>query len=376
MVRINLSMAAPGLREAGTLTGAQIGVLGGVFSAMYAVGRIFNGSLCDRIKPRHMMAVGLCTAGVCNLCVGLFPPFAGMALLWGANAFALSMLWGAVQTVTFFLYQGEEGRIKMSLLSSAVAMGNIISILLTSWLVKNFGTAMAFLVPGALVVIVGAVDFFLYRTVGFYFSDEKAEACRDSGVPVILRLMKRNSVQRAMAAAFSHGVMKECIGLWMALIFVDIYGLDLKKNAAFMVLIPLIGFIGRLLFPTCYRLSGYDEMKTGRWAFLVSAVCGILLCFKGLGVAVGLMAISLMYAAVSMINTALLSVYPSRFTQEHSMNTLAGILDTCTYTGSALFSLIFGVVVMFWGYIPMFVSWAVLSLIGLIVLPRVKRQAL
>ena len=47
-----------------------------------------------------------------------------------------------------------------------------------------------------------------------------------------------------------------------------------------------------------------------------------------------------------------------------------------TYTGSALFSLIFGVVCDVLGYIPMFVSWAVLSLIGLIVLPRVKRQAL
>ena len=107
MVRINLSMAAPGLREAGTLTGAQIGVLGGVFSAMYAVGRIFNGSLCDRIKPRHMMAVGLCTAGVCNLCVGLFPPFAGMALLW-APCFCPVMLWGAVQTGPSFYIRGRR----------------------------------------------------------------------------------------------------------------------------------------------------------------------------------------------------------------------------------------------------------------------------
>lgn len=368
IVRINLSMAAPGLREAGALTGGQIGALGSIFSVMYALGRILNGSLCDRIRPRYMMAAGLCTAGLCNLIVGTLPPFAGMLVLWGANAFALSMLWGAVQTVIFALYQGEEGRIKMSLMSSAVAMGNIVSILLTAYLVKHYSVAMAFVVPGAMVILVGITDLFAYRGVSFYFSEE--EKPDSSGVKSIAGLIRRGGVRRVMASAFSHGVMKECIGLWMALIFVDIYGLDLNKSAVSIVLIPLIGFAGRLSFPALYKVCGSDEMKAGRLAFALSAVCGVLLCFKALGVIVGLLAISLMYAAISMINVALLAIYPSRFIEDHSMNTLAGILDTSTYAGSALLSVVYGYVVAHWGYVPMFISWAGFSLLGLWMLPR------
>ena len=368
IVRINLSMAAPGLREAGALTAEQIGALGSIFSVMYALGRILNGSLCDRIKPRYMMAAGLCTAGACNLIAGTLPTFAGMFVLWGANAFALSMLWGAVQTVTFALYQGEEGRLKMSLLSSAVAMGNIVSILLTAYLVKHYSLAMAFVVPGAMVMLVGAADLFMYRGVSFYFSEE--EKPERTGIKNITALIGRGSIRRVMVSAFSHGVMKECIGLWMAMIFVDIYDLDLSKSAVSIVLIPLIGFAGRLSFPALYKVCGSDEMKAGRLAFALSAVCGVLLCFKGLGVIVGLLAISLMYAAISMINVGLLAIYPSRFIEDHSMNTLAGILDTSTYAGSALLSVVYGYVVVRWGYVPMFVSWAGFSLLGLLMLPR------
>ena len=372
IVRVNLSMAAPGLREVGTLTGEQVGILGGVFSAMYAIGRILNGSLCDRIKPRYMMAAGLCAAGVCNIVVGTLPPFAGILVLWGVNAFALSMLWGAVQTVVFALYRGEEGRLKMSLMSSAVAMGNIVSILLTAYLVKHYSVAMAFIVPGAMVVLVGIAALFMYRGVGFYFGEEKKREAPSSGGRAIAGLLKRGNIRRTLAAAFSHGVMKECIGLWMALIFVDIYGMDLSKSAVSIVLIPLIGFAGRLLFPVFYRLCGYNEMKAGRWAFLLSAVCGVLLCFKALGAVTGLLAISFMYAAISMINVALLAVYPSRFIEEHAMNTLAGMLDTGTYAGSALLSMVYGFVVTRWGYVPMFVSWAAFSLLGMVMLPNEK----
>ena len=96
VARLNLSMAAPGLKDLQILTTEQIGLLGSAFSVIYACGRLLSGILSDRIAPWKMISVGLVLCGISNLCFGMFPPFAAILLLWGVNALAQSMLWGSV----------------------------------------------------------------------------------------------------------------------------------------------------------------------------------------------------------------------------------------------------------------------------------------
>ena len=96
IARVNLTMANPSLVEAGILNTVQIGALGGVFSAMFALGRLFNGILSDKAPPFAMISSGLAICAVSNILVGFFPPFIGIFLLWTANAYAQSMLWGSM----------------------------------------------------------------------------------------------------------------------------------------------------------------------------------------------------------------------------------------------------------------------------------------
>ena len=96
VARLNLSMAAPGLKNLAVLSTEQIGLLGSVFSVVYACGRLFSGLLSDRQAPWKMISTGLVLCGISNICFGLFPPFLAILLLWGVNAFAQSMLWGAI----------------------------------------------------------------------------------------------------------------------------------------------------------------------------------------------------------------------------------------------------------------------------------------
>jgi sugar phosphate permease len=59
IARLNLSMAAPGLKDLAVLSTEQIGVLGSVFSVVYACGRLFSGFLSDRQAPWKMISTGL-----------------------------------------------------------------------------------------------------------------------------------------------------------------------------------------------------------------------------------------------------------------------------------------------------------------------------
>ena len=92
IARLNLSMAAPAMKELGILNPAQLGLLGSVFSVVYALGRLVNGSLGDTCVPWKMICLGLGLVTVSNLLFSLFPPFWGLLILWGGNAYAQSIL--------------------------------------------------------------------------------------------------------------------------------------------------------------------------------------------------------------------------------------------------------------------------------------------
>ena len=66
MARLNLSMSSDALTGAGILTDVEYGTLGGAFLVVYALGRLFNGWLSDRLPPRTMICAGLLLSGAAN----------------------------------------------------------------------------------------------------------------------------------------------------------------------------------------------------------------------------------------------------------------------------------------------------------------------
>jgi len=78
----------------------------------------------------------------------------------------------------------------------------------------------------------------------------------------------------------------------------------------------------------------------------------------------------LIYAFVSMINTSILSMFPLRFTSKNMVSSVSGITDFATYLGAGIASAVYG----FWieggirGYLYMFISWVVLSILSILIL--------
>ena len=80
------------------------------------------------------------------------------------------------------------------------------------------------------------------------------------------------------------------------------------------------------------------------------------------------LALSAIYTAASMINTSMLSIYPLRFVQSGNVASVSGIMDFATYLGAGIASAAYGVVIKQFGYLPMFLSWLVISVISVTIL--------
>ena len=165
IVRINLSIASPILINSSVLTTVQTGALGSIFSTAFAAGRPINGGLSDSKPPWLMLTVGLCGAGISNILISFFPPFIAIFLLWTLNAYAQSMLWSSVLCVVSAIYSEKTAKKKMTLMVTSVAMGNILEIVVNTILIKSLGERFAFLIPGAITLILATLILFATKRI-------------------------------------------------------------------------------------------------------------------------------------------------------------------------------------------------------------------
>lgn len=93
-LRVNFSVAIPGIIEQYGLTKTVLGGAASAFFAMYAVGQFLSGQMADNIGPKRMIAFGLIFSILVSL---IIPSFAGIivlvTVLWGLNGIFQSMGW-------------------------------------------------------------------------------------------------------------------------------------------------------------------------------------------------------------------------------------------------------------------------------------------
>ncbi|MBR7117138.1 MAG: MFS transporter [Clostridia bacterium] len=363
--RVNLSVAEPSLEAMSLFDAAGYGVIGGLFSTVYSIGRLVNGTIGDKAPPWLMLSIGLGVAGAANIAIGFLPPYIGILLLWSINAYAQSMLWSSVLCVVSSIYKGPYLKRMTSLMVTAVASGNIIAILLGGWLILAFGVEFAFIIPGALNILLGGGVFLATRKISP--ADEVEDKRSHSS---IFGLLKNRDILLMCIPSVFHGVMKENVTVWMVAYTAFAFGVDLGESAYYVLLIPVIGLIGRLIYPFFLKLFRERENSVALFGFAVCLAASVVLLFSGLGLAVAVVALGVVYASTSMINTSITSIYPMSYLESGNVSSVSGLLDFASYLGAGVSSAIYGIVIKSFGYVPMFISWILISVIsvGVIIL--------
>lgn len=367
IARVNLSIAGPDLISENILDSAQIGTLGSFFFVAFATGRIINGTLSDVAPPYLMLTVGLAFVGISNILMGFLPPFIAMILFQTINAYAQSMLWSSVLCAVSVLYDSETVKKKTSLMVTSVATGNIMGIIVNTFVITHLNVRFAFIVPGITTMILGIFTFAATKNLRH---NPKTASKRTP----IRSLLKNKELLTMNVVAIIHGVMKENISLWMAVYIVDTYLVDLTQSSLYILLIPIIGLAGRLIYPFIYNLCKENENTVSFTGFAVCVAATAVLCFGKINIFLSVLALGIIYMSVSVINTSLVSIYPLSYAKTGNTASVSGIMDFSTYFGAGISSLIYGHIIKNFGYFPMFVSWVVLSCISILIIINIKKR--
>lgn len=368
IARVNLSVASPDMIAAGKLTAAQFGFLGSAFSIVYAIGRFFSGQLSDRYPPARMIGIGLALAAAANIGIGFLPPYLFIVVFCAVNAFAQSMLWGSVLRIVAASVDGERRTKATSIMVTTVSTGTVLGYLLGAYFVSTFGFVFAFFLPAAICLVCCVWILLAGRTV-------QAEALPPHQKISLTKLFSASDVRTGLLPAFLHGIVKDNVSLWLPAFFVQFFSIDLKQSVWFVLVVPLVGLVGRLAYPLFYRLCKEREQRVNTIGFAVCILASVRLMLGGVRPVGAAVCFGLIYAAVSLVNTSFLSIYPLRFLESGNVASVSGIMDLLTYSGAGVGSMLLGVLIDKLGYFPMFVLFALAAAASLLlILPELKKK--
>ena len=368
IARVNMSVASPFMLSEGTATVSQIGILGSVFSIVYASGRLFTGGICDKYIPYIILAAGVSVTGLANILFSAAPSYPVMLVMWALNAFGQSLLWGNVLRVMAATYEGKDLKKKTALMAATVSIGTIIGYILSTLLINTAGWRMAFVIPGIICIAAGICAVMVLRNI-------KAETSIASGKVNVFKLIEKKDIFGKFIPAFLHGLIKDNVSFWLPTILAMKYLVSGEITGLMIIIVPAIGMAGRMLYPSLLGILKDDEDLITLICFAAGALCSVLLIFTNTSGLIATVLLGIIYAATSMINTTFLSIYPIKFAQKGCSATISGIMDFLSYTAAAAGSALYGVLAEKYGYDSLYICWSVFAVLGIVLLAASRKKA-
>ena len=368
LCRLNLSVASVGIKELGLMTDSQIGLLSSLFLAAYASGKLMLGRVGDKLPPKLMIVAGLSLSALTNLIFGLFLHELLPFVLWFLNGIAQSLIWGPLLRIVSSNFSAERRSTVLSVMATCIGVGSILGVVVASVGITLFDTVSAgfFLPAGITILIILLFVIFVH--------DAKPEETKKATPMSLGELLRDRAFLRMTIPSFFHGVVKDNINVWMGLYFAATFKLDLKNLAFYVFIIPLLTLLGRILFLPVLKLCRNNESLVAGISLALSSIFSLLLALNFLPLGVALICFGGIACMISMTNTTLLSIFPSRYLDRGCVSSVASYMDVLAYSGAAIGSFIFGIIVESFGYSPMFFVWLACSAISAVVLLKEAKR--
>jgi OPA family sugar phosphate sensor protein UhpC-like MFS transporter len=153
------------LLDGGIFDADQLGTIGTCLLGAYAVGKLLNGFVADRVRVSRFLALGLGVSAVLNILMGLNSLYLVACALWLFNGYSQGIGAAAcVRSLTQWFSGSERGR-AYGIWSAAHSLGEGATVLVTASIVVHLGWRAGFIAPGLACLIVAVASLFVYRNL-------------------------------------------------------------------------------------------------------------------------------------------------------------------------------------------------------------------
>lgn len=331
----------------------------------YGAGQVISGMCGDRLSPKRLVLYGLIT----TVCMNVLMPFCKdvyqMLVVWCVNGLAQSFMWPPmVRMMTEQLSEEEYKRVSPKV-SWGSSLGTVMVYLMSPLIISLLGWRAVFWFSA----ICGAIMAVIWSK---YARDTGRKGKKVSAVPKALSPLKRLELFCSplmlgiMIAILLQGMLRDGISTWMPSYISETYNLSSTVSILTGVILPLFNIVCFYAVTQLYIKKLTNPISCAAMLFgMGAASAAALYLLSGLNAAVSVLFFALLSGCVQGVNLMLTCMVPALLGREDNVATVSGVLNSCTYIGSAAAAYGTAALSMYIGWSKTILMWLFIASAGL-----------
>ncbi len=298
----------------------------------YGIGQVVSGIWGDHASPKKLVSAGLVTTAAMNLLLPFCVAAWQMTLVWGINGFAQAFLWPPIVRLMTNLFDEVEYSKAAVRVSCGSSVGTVVVYLLSPPVIALFRWKAVFwfsAVAAGLMAVVWAGCAPDVPPVKRACAGEE-KSVRGGGLfqPLMAGIM---------GAIMLQGALRDGVTTWMPSYISETYQLSSLVSILTGVTLPVFGIVCFQAASVLYRKLFCRPPLSAGVLFTAGAFLALFLYFfSGQNAAVSVFLSALLTGCMHGVNLILICMVPPFFKEQGNVSTVSGVLNACTYIGSAI----------------------------------------
>lgn len=327
----------------------------------YGIGQIISGIIGDKISPKRLISIGFFITVIMNFLIPLYENPYYMLCVWSINGFAQSFMWPPLVKIMSGTLSDLDYSNAVTKVSYGSSVGTIFVYLLSPVLIMFAGWKAVFFTSSLL----GVVMLFVWNKF----------AC-DAKITPIAKQEQNNSngkwfsplVFGIMLAIILQGSLRDGITTWMPSYISETYNLGNAISILTGVLLPIFGILCFTVATKLYVTKLKNPLFCSTLFFggaMLFALC--LYIFTGKNAVISIVMSALLTGCMHSVNLMLICMVPNYFKSTGKVSTVSGVLNSCTYIGSAISS--YGIAFLSdnFGWSFTLIIWLAITVLGTVI---------
>jgi len=306
----------------------------------YGLGQFVSGYLGDRLPPHRLITAGLLVSAAMNLLVPLCPDAAATTAVWCVNGFAQALMWPPLVRLMSGLLTDADYEKAVVRVSWGSSFGTIFVYLAAPVCVTLGGWRPVFVLSAALTAGMALVWALCVRRLPALETlaprrgkTPAAREKRTGGLPGGLLPL----LAAVMLSIVLQGVLRDGITTWTPSYVSELFHLGSAPSILAGVVLPVFSIFSFYFTSLLNRRVLKNELVCAGAIFAACFLSLLALRFFGAaGPVFSVAALALAVGCMHGVNLLLICSLPAHFRNTGRISLISGLLNSCTYAGSAL----------------------------------------
>ena len=208
----------------------------------------------------------------------------------------------------------------------------------------------------------------VWNILGYDVQKENAVKESTSANKVSLKVLFTPVIICVMLAIILQGMLRDGVQTWMPSYIKDTYNLGSAVSILTGVILPVLSIITFKVAGLVYQKKLTNPMLCAGVIFGIGAASAIALYFlSNAGATFSVILSALLTGAMHGVNLILICMVPNYFKKYGNVSTVSGVLNACTYIGSAASTYGIAVLSSKMGWTFTILMWAVIAVAGTVI---------